>query len=157
MASRSSDEAERAAAIASLESTQALLRETFASGNVPVDEEIRAGTQIADVLVSSCDQLQHQPFIHDAIHHLETVLRRAPYVSGKYPMYLTSLSKARTSEYMMTGSSYALDLAVESGRQALELAVENDLQSLDFEAQRDIVSSLGLALPRRHALSEKLD
>ncbi|KAK9414378.1 putative HET-domain-containing protein [Seiridium unicorne] len=157
MTSRPSDEAERAAAIASLQRTQVLLRETFASGDVPVDEEIRVRTQIADVLVSSCDQLQHQPFVHDAIHHLETVLRRASYVSGKYPMYLTSLSKARTSEYMMTGSSRALDLAVESGRQALELAVENDLQSLDFEAQIDIVSSLGFALSRRHALSEKLD
>ncbi|KAK9800042.1 putative Heterokaryon incompatibility (HET) domain-containing [Seiridium cardinale] len=145
MASRASDEAERAAAIASLERTQALLRETFASGNVPVDE-IRVRTQIADVLVSSCDQLQHQPFIHDAIHHLETVLCRAAYVSGKYPMYLTSLSKARISEYMMTGSSHGLDLVVELGLQALDLAVESDLQSLDFEAQMDIVSSLGFAL-----------
>ncbi|KAK6064047.1 hypothetical protein SCUP515_12015 [Seiridium cupressi] len=157
MTSRPSDEAERAAAIASLQRTQVLLRETLASGDVPVDEEIRVRTQIGVVLVSSCDQLQHQPFVHDAIHHLETVLRRASYVSGKYPMYLTSLSKARTSEYMMTGSSRALDLAVESVRQALELAVENDLQSLDFEAQIDIVSSLGFALSRRHALSEKLD
>ncbi|KAI2624013.1 heterokaryon incompatibility protein-domain-containing protein [Hypomontagnella submonticulosa] len=157
MANRSPDELERSETIASLEKTQATLQETFATGRVPVEKEIEIRTQIADFLLRSFDQLQHQKFIYDAIQHVETALRRAPRTSPNYPKYLNSLSQARTSEYLMTGSRHALDLAVQAGRQAAELASSSDLRNRDFEAYVDIANTLGFALSRRHALSLNIE
>ncbi|KAI0382754.1 heterokaryon incompatibility protein-domain-containing protein [Hypomontagnella monticulosa] len=97
------DARERSTTIASLERTQAMLRETFATGRVPVEKEI---------------EIRTQQFIYDAIQHMET--------------YLNSLAQDRTSEYMITGSQNALDLAVEAGRQAAELAAASNLQDLGF-------------------------
>ncbi|KAI1774166.1 heterokaryon incompatibility protein-domain-containing protein [Hypoxylon cercidicola] len=157
MANRSSDGAERSAAIASLERVQALMRQTLAGGKVPLDEEIRLRIQVADMFIKTSDQLQHQQFVHDAVENLEVVLRKVPQTSPDYPKYLDSLSQARTSEYMITGSLHALDLAVQAAREALELAVANDLQTHDFEAQSSIISNLAFALSRRHASSRDID
>ncbi|KAI0459505.1 heterokaryon incompatibility protein-domain-containing protein [Xylaria acuta] len=148
---------ERTAAIASLEQTQRHLREALALGNVPVDQEVRLRSSIADVIIRTYDHLRHPPFIHDAIRHIEAILRHIPREADEYHIHLTSLSKARTSEYLIAGSGHALDLAIEAGREALQLARNNDPKGFNSETQLDIVSTLGYALSRRHAISANLD
>ncbi|KAI8633030.1 heterokaryon incompatibility protein-domain-containing protein [Xylariaceae sp. FL1651] len=157
MANRSIEETNRTATIASMERTQGLLREKLASGNVPVDEEVRLRSLTADVFIQTYDQLRHPPFIHDAVHHIEAILRHIPREADEYHIHLTSLSKARTSEYMIVGSRHALDLAIEAGREALELARNNDPEGFDSKSYMDTISTLGYALSRRHAVSANLD
>lgn len=143
--------------IASVERMQRLLRESLASGNVPADREVWLRSRIAEVIIEGYDDLQHPPFIHDAIHHIETILRHIPREAPEYHIHLTSLSKARTSEYMVTGSKHALDLAIDAGREALQSATNNNPEGLESKARLDIVSTLGYALSRRHAISANLD
>ena len=150
------DVVERFATIASLERSQTLLQKTLSEARVPIEEEIRIRLQLADVFIKSFDELQHEQFVHHAVEHLEVVLRKAPRTSSDYPMYLNSLSQARTSEYMITGSLHALDMAVDAAREALEMAIAIDLQSTDYEAQSSIAINLAYALSRRHASSRRL-
>ena len=152
----SSDDMERYAAIASLERSQALVRQLLSARTLPNDEEVRLRVQMADSLIKTFDQLQHEQFIHDAVEHLEVVLRKAPQSSPDYSKHLDSLAQARTSEYMITGSSHALDMAVKAAREALELAITSNLQTHDPETQSSIVNNLSYALSRRHASSGDL-
>ncbi|XXH01246.1 hypothetical protein Hte_007600 [Hypoxylon texense] len=156
MANRSSDEVERFAAIASLNRMQDIMRQTLAGGKVPVAEEIRLRVKVAEML-SKSSELRHPQFLHDAVEHLEIVLRKASHTSPDYPKYLNLMSQARTSEFMAVGSLRALDMAVEAAREALELAMERDFQTHDSETQSSIATNLAFALSRRHASLGNLD
>lgn len=157
MADRPLTPQERAATIERLTRSQAMLQETFASGRVPVDEEIRIRTQFADVLVKTCDHLRHPQLLQDGIQHLETILRRVPQTSPDYLKHLNALCHARTSEYLMTHSGHALDEAVKAGQRALEFAQSTALQLRDPEGYLEILNNLSFALSRRNAVSMNLD
>ncbi|KAI0439409.1 heterokaryon incompatibility protein-domain-containing protein [Xylaria telfairii] len=157
MANREMEETQRMENIAFVERMQRLFRESLAAGNIPADKEVWVRSQIAEIIIERYDNLQHPPFIHDAIHHVETILRHIPREAPEYHIHLTSLSKARTSEYLVTGSEHALDLSIEAGRKALQLATSNNPEGLDVKTRLDIANTLGYALSRRHAISANLD
>jgi Heterokaryon incompatibility protein (HET)/Tetratricopeptide repeat len=154
MAERPLDAIERPAAIASIARAQTILRQTFALGTVPVDEEVRMRAKIADLLMETSAQLSQQQYLYDAIEHLETILRRVPQDHPDVSMHLNTLSFAKMSEYIVAGSRHALDKAVLYGSQAKDLTTSMGLVEHHPEMYLRILNNLGFALSRRNALVE---
>src|SRR4051794_4098090 len=82
-----------------LATRQAMLRNAFAAGVVPVEEEVKLRASLADMLIREYEKSQRPQDLYDAIDHNETILRRLPQNSPERPQHLNSLSYARMSEY----------------------------------------------------------
>lgn len=62
--------------LSSLARSQSLFAETLVRGTVPVKEELRMRTQLAELFTQVGTQFSDQKLIDDAIQHLDTILRR---------------------------------------------------------------------------------
>ena len=136
---------------------QDLLRETLASGNVPVAEEINLRAESAKSLLRLSEQLQQQQYLYDAIDHLETILRRVPTDSPDRAKHLNTLSYAKMSQYIMLDSRHALDQAVLFGRQARDISSTSEASDTRSALHLKILNNLGYALSHRYGLAQNLN
>lgn len=54
------------------------LPQAFASGDLTIDEEVKIRAELATILVQEGDRTGQKSLIYDAIHHVDTILRRLP-------------------------------------------------------------------------------
>lgn len=146
MTENSQEEMSRDGILSSLARSQALFAETLARGTVPVEEEIKMRNQLADLFIQVGTQLSDQKLIDDAIHHLDTILRRIGEGSSDRAKVFLGLSKAKFELYRQTDSQHSLDLAVFYGRQAKELAIASSLREHSLETYVQILTNLGYIL-----------
>ncbi|TPX16881.1 uncharacterized protein E0L32_003443 [Thyridium curvatum] len=134
-----------------------MLRQHLASGTIPVDQEVRMRQEAAEFLIQHYNQLQQPQFIHDAIEHLEIILRRIPQDSPDRAKYLNRLSYAKMTEHMITSVQRSLDQAVRYGRQAKEVAEATRLLDRQVSVYFEILSNYGFALSHRYALLQQME
>lgn len=131
------------------------LPQAFASGDLTIDEEVKIRAELATILVQEGDRTGQKSLIYDAIHHVDTILRRLPPDSLDRPKHLSKLSYLKVSEYAATHSRRALNDAVLNGRRARDLAVSNNLLQRDSFEYFDILNNCGYALSQRYALLQE--
>ena len=135
---------------------QANLPRLFALGIIPVDQEVKMRTSIADALMVEYERSRRQQDLRDAMDHNETVLRRLPPSSPARPERLNSLSYAYMSEHAVSNSRRALNEAVRYGEMAREEAVVAGLLETKRQSYFSILDNLGYALSHRNAVAESM-
>ncbi|CAO2655398.1 Nn.00g104620.m01.CDS01 [Neocucurbitaria sp. VM-36] len=149
--------AEDTESLASIALAQDRLRQTLASGLLPLEQEIMIRSRMADLLVQIFERSGQYQYIDDAVQHIETILRRLPRDSPARPKYLSTLSFIRMTEYLATNSRHALDEAVLNGRRAKEMAITIDLLRHDPDVYFRILANFGYALAQRYALLQNIE
>lgn len=135
---------------------QAELRQTFALGVLPVDEEVKLRTLMANALMREYEHSRRQQDLRDAMDHNETILRRLPASSPARPERLDSLSYAFMSEHASSTSLRALNEAVRYGKMAREEAVVAGLRETKLQSYLSILDNLGYALSHKNAVMESM-
>ena len=128
------------------------IQRALALGVLPVEDEVKMRTSVVNYFIQVYDRSGELQYIHDAIQHLDAILRRLPRDSLQLPKYLARLSHVKMSEYLATNSRHALNESVLNGRRAQEMAVSIDLLHLDPNTYFEILTDYGYALAQRYAL-----
>ncbi|VUC35246.1 unnamed protein product [Clonostachys rosea] len=134
-------------------SAQVQFAEALANERIPLEVEIITRSVIAESSIKLGVYLSRQPFLEDAIQHLDAILRRIPQDSPDRAHALNKLCEAQYELYRLTGSQQALDNSVTYGRQANDLSAATGVgESLDLHFE--ILTNLGHSLVQRFELSK---
>jgi hypothetical protein len=134
---------------------QSVLCRTLSEGVVPVEREIEMRGLLSQYLLNLFEQTRRPSSLHDAIEHVEVILRRLTKSSPDLPLYLDSLSYMRVSEYGITKSTRALDQAVELSLRAKGEASKSNLLNRDPELYFKILNDLGYVLSHQYGEHER--
>ncbi|CAH0050967.1 unnamed protein product [Clonostachys solani] len=132
---------------------QVQFAEALANERIPLEVEIITRTVIAVSSIKIGVHLSRQPFLEDAVQHLDALLRRIPQISPDRAFILNKLCEAEYELYCLTGSQKSLDSSVTYGRQANDLSAATGVEeSLDLHVE--ILTNLGHSLVQRFELKK---